>query len=264
MRIITLTTDFGLKDPYVAQMKAVILRICPEAKIVDVTHEIEPQNILQAAFLLKVTYHWFPENTIHVVVVDPGVGTSRRPIVIRTRRYWFVGPDNGALYPAASSDGIEATYEITKTFWKPSPTFHGRDIFAPTAAYIAKGGKLDTILREIQPNTIVKLEISKPKIRAGVIEGLILHSDNFGNLITNIRREDLANIDIKVGDLLQLSFKDKSIKIPFLKTFGDVGRGEPLCFIDSYGHLEIAVNMGSARQVLGLKPGDKIILVKIS
>ncbi len=264
MRIITLTTDFGLKDPYVAQMKAVILRICPEAKIVDITHEVEPQNIMQAAFLLKVTYHWFPENSIHVVVVDPGVGTARRPIVIRTRRYWFVGPDNGVLYPAAASDGIKATYEITKKFWKPSHTFHGRDIFAPTAAYIAKGGKLNIILREIPLNTIVKLEISKPKIRAGVIEGLILHSDNFGNLITNIREEDLANIGIKVGDLLQLSFKDKSIKIPFLKTFGDVSRGKTLCFIDSYGHLEIAVNMGSARQVLGLKPGDKITLTKFS
>jgi S-adenosylmethionine hydrolase len=186
-RIITLTTDFGLKDPYAAEMKAAILSLCPNAAIVDITHQIEKFNTRIGVYVLASAAPYFPEGTIHVAVVDPGVGTRRRPILIQTQRGFFVGPDNGLLISAAEHQGIKRIHEITNPrlmLPKVSSTFHGRDVFAPAAAHLANGVHPTEFGREIRE--IARPEFTKVTRRKDMLIGEVLHVDNFGNIITNI------------------------------------------------------------------------------
>ena len=191
--MITLTSDFGLKDPYVAEMKGVILTINPKATLIDITHEVEKFDVRMAAFILASAAPYFPQGTVHLAVVDPGVGTQRRAIIIQTKKSFFVGPDNGILILAAQNQGIEHVYQITNpTFMLPkiSSTFHGRDIFAPAAAHLDKGVPPKEFGPEIKDLT--KPEFASVKQTNGSLIGEVIHIDGFGNIITNITEKDIG------------------------------------------------------------------------
>ncbi len=270
--IITLTTDFGLTDAYVAAMKGVILGINPEAKLVDICHTIKPQNVPQAAFVLSTAYQFFPQRTIHLVVVDPGVGTERRAIILRTSSGDFIAPDNGVLSyvmpeslakPVADSinprqgelePGLEAVAITKPQFWRTpvSPTFHGRDIFAPVAALLSLGFPPIEFGEAI--TSLIMLPRPRPYQRPdGSVVGDVLHIDNFGNLITNIKNSDLPKtkqpITIAVGNQIILGLR---------RTYAE-GKGL-LALIGSSGYLEISLRGGSASAFLEAEVGSEVRL----
>jgi len=259
--IITLTTDFGLRDPYVAIMKGVILSINPEAKIVDVTHQVPPGALLHAASVIRDTITYFPDGTINVVVVDPGVGGQRRSVAIETEHYFFVGPDNGMFWPIIEADNSSVVIHLEekKYFLSPvSNTFHGRDIFAPVAAYASLGINIRGMGSVISDP--VTLSMQRPKIKGCVLYGEVVRVDNFGNLITNIHRMDMEAF---------LQSETPSISIGELTTndvrhvYTDVSKGEPLALYGSSNRLEIAVREGSASEYLGLTV-DETVGMKIA
>jgi S-adenosyl-L-methionine hydrolase (adenosine-forming) len=267
--IITLTTDFGLDDAYVAAMKGVILRINPEAAIVDICHSIEPQNIRQAAFVLSTAFCYFPQDTIHVVVVDPGVGGPRRAIILETDNAIFVAPDNGVLsyvVQASTSKRISRptimklpaelqAFEITNSkYWHHpvSPTFHGRDIFAPVAAHMSLGTPLNQLGQSIPSVSVFPLP--GPKVDAdGNLVGHILHIDHFGNLTTDIASEDLPS----GGCSIQVAGR----QIGSLSHSYQQGRGL-LALIGSSGRLEIAWKGGHAARLLESRVGDELRITR--
>ncbi len=269
--IITLTTDFGLGDAYVAAMKGVILSINPEAKLIDICHTIKPQNIPQAAFVLATAYPFSPEKTIHVVVVDPGVGTERRAIILRTPSVDFVAPDNGVLSyvihqylakPLANDVNQQIELEpqleavvITKPqFWRSpvSPTFHGRDIFAPVAAQLSLGSPPVDFGETI--TSVAVLPLPHPyQAPDGSVVGHILHIDSFGNLITNLRSDDLPQT--KQAITIEAGNQDIS---GLRRTYAE-GEGL-LALIGSSGYLEVSVKKGSACGLLNVKVGDKVTI----
>ncbi len=260
--IITLTTDFGLNDAYIAAMKGVILSINPEAKLVDICHTIKPQNVLQGAFIFSTACHFFPKKTVHVVVVDPGVGTERRAIILRTPVADFVGPDNGVLSYVIEQYGVkakasqvrlrqeaEAVALTNSRFWHlpVSSTFHGRDIFAPVAAWLSLGIPLAEFGEKITSVTMLPLPRSYPD-KDGSLVGQILHIDSFGNLITNIRNEE-------VNPKITVEVRKHVIK-GLSRTYAE-GEGL-LAIVGSSGYLEIALKEGNAGAFLGARVGDKI------
>lgn len=263
MTIITLLSDFGLKDPYVAEMKAVILSICSKARIVDITHEVEKFNVRMGAFLLASAAPYFPKGTIHVAVVDPGVGTKRRPIVVVTKQAFYVGPDNGLLMVAAQRQGVAHVYHITnRKFMLPkiSRTFHGRDIFTPTAAQLAKGKAPSEVGPEIHDYIVPKF--AKPCLDKNVLRGEILHIDDFGNIITNISEEELKKAGISDGDSLQVELKGNQIELKLCEAYGEVEARRPLAIIGSHGFLEISVNQDSAERRFKVKIGEPLWVMR--
>jgi len=263
MPIITLLTDFGTKDPYVAEMKAVIVSICPEVQIIDISHQIEKFNIRMGAFILASAAPYFPEKTIHVAVVDPGVGTNRRPIIVETKRSFYVGPDNGILILSAKKEGIKRICQISNTLFmlsKVSKTFHGRDIFAPAAAYLAKGKSLSEFGPEIQDYVVPKF--AKLEMRGNELLGEVMHIDDFGNIISNISVEDLRKIGAKEGGFLNVKFRGKILRLKFCSTYGDVSVRQPLALLGSHEFLEFSVNQGSAAKKFKVKVGDSIHLLR--
>ena len=255
--IVTLMTDFGLKDPYVAEMKGVILGICPNAEIVDVSHEIEKFNIRMGAYVLASASSYFPVGTINVAVVDPRVGTERRGLCIKTARGYFIGPDNGVLVLAARTQGIKHVRVIKNAkFLLPnvSHTFHGRDVFAPIAAHLANGVNPSDIGPETRKMVIPEFaKVVKDKKR---VRGEILHLDDFGNAVTNITEKDFEGLGVYRGSTLKVDGVQRRLR--FCKTYGEVEVGEPLALIGSHGYLEISVNQGDASENFGFKVGDKI------
>jgi S-adenosylmethionine hydrolase len=268
--IITLTTDFGLHDTYVAAMKGVILNLNPRATIVDICHTIEPQNITQAAFALSTAWRYFPKGTIHVVVVDPGVGSERRAIILKVPEAFFVAPDNGVLSyvtkatsPKRSSPGVEqaklpsgfeAIVLTNPRFWHHpvSSTFHGRDIFAPVAAHLSLGVPLAKFGEAI--TSVVTSPISRPQRRRnGALIGHIIHIDHFGNLITDIRREDFTSDQVYVEVCGQ--------RIAGLSPSYIEGN-ELLAILGNSGNLEIAMRNDSAAKALGAKVGDVVKIIR--
>jgi len=270
--IITLTTDFGLIDAYVAAMKGVILGINPEAKLVDICHTIKPQNIAQAAFVLSTAYRFFPQKTIHLVVVDPGVGTERRAIILRTPSADFVAPDNGVLSyviqessakPVADNSnlqqieleaGLEAVVITKSQLWRTpvSPTFHGRDIFAPVAGLLSLGFPPIDFGEAL--TSLTMLPLPQPHRRPdGSLVGHVLHIDNFGNLITNIKSSDLPPtkepITIEVGNHVISGLS---------RTYAE-GRGL-FALIGSSGYLEVSLKGGSASAFLDAEVGSEVRL----
>jgi len=266
--LITLTTDFGLKDGYVAAMKGVIASINPEAAIVDICHTIEPQNIKQAAFVFSTAYSYFPLNTIHVVVVDPGAGTDRRAIILKTPAANFIGPDNGVfsyVIDAFSPKPVKGSrlvkpgrqmrvYAITKSkYWrKPvSNTFHGRDIFAPVAAALSMGSDPSDFGEMV--NTAMAFAISHPEYQGNMIKGNILHIDNFGNLITNIKESTLSEI----GRAINITVS--GCKITGLdRDYAD--KQGPIALIGSSGYLEISLSNANIAELLKAKVGDDVLV----
>lgn len=260
--IVTLTTDFGLQDAYVAIMKGVILKIAPEAQVIDYTHGINPGNIVEAAYLLRSGYRYFPRGTVHVVVVDPGVGSDRRAIVVQTPEATFVGPDNG-VFTLVVEDARQdwgnsvQTIELTeRRFWLPevSATFHGRDIFAPSAAWLARGTALHEFGRALTTLTTAQLSLPVP-VGARELQGQIIHVDRFGNCITNITEEHLYKHEL--GQRIVVQIIDQQLPGLF-RTYMDGPPGTPMCLIGSSGHVELAVFNGNAAQYLGVAIGDKL------
>lgn len=250
--IITLLTDFGTADAYAGIMKGVILGICPAARIVDLSHEVPPQDITAGALLLRSAYRYFPQGTIHVAVVDPGVGGARAAVLVRTAAATFIGPDNGLLQPAADEAGIEAVFALTRAeFHLPevSRTFHGRDLFAPVAAHLAGGTPPDAFGPTL--GTLQSLPLAPPRRSPAGCIGEVIHVDRFGNLITNIREEDLAAFP---ASTLSVSI-DGCAPIPIAATYADGEARGLLALIGSWGHLEVAVRDGSAATRLGAAVG---------
>jgi len=255
--IITLLSDFGLKDAYVAEMKAVILSINPNASIVDITHEIEKFNVHMGAFILASATPYFPEGTVHVAVVDPGVGTRRRPIIIQTKQGFYVGPDNGLLVLPTRKEGVSHVYHVTNIDYmrpKISTTFHGRDIFAPAAAYLSMGCSPSQFGPEIKDYTVP--EFVKPHRKKDELIGEVMYVDDFGNVVTNISSKDLEELETSVGDLLHVRVGRETFDVRFCSAYGEVPAKTPLVIVGSHDFLEISVNQGNASKTLNLKIGD--------
>lgn len=259
--VVTLTTDFGLEDTYVGIMKGVVLSIARQAQIIDYTHGIRPGNIVEGAYLLRTGYRYFPRGSVHVAVVDPGVGSSRRAIAFQTLEATFIGPDNG-LFALVWEDivkhaGTDAQIvELTETkYWLPkvSATFHGRDIFAPVAAHIVAGVPLAQLGKPIDGLTPAQLATPYSQSR-GVLNGHIIHIDRFGNCITNITQEHLHVHQI--GERIVVEIIDQQLSGLF-RTYADGPTGIPMCLIGSSGHIELSVRNGNAARVLGVDIGDK-------
>ena len=265
-RVVALLTDFGVESVYVGIMKGVILGIAPEAVVVDVSHGVGKFDVDEGAFLLYVSYRYFPRGTVFVGVVDPGVGSARRGIAIESRNYFFVGPDNGLLLPAAEEDGIVkvVSLENPEFFLKPiSATFHGRDIFAPVAAWIARGVSL-----EVLGSTIDVRTLARPSLRIGYrrrvgdfLELEVVHIDSFGNVVLGSRFEDVAReLGISRGDIVEVipGCKGRSFEAVVARSFSDVEPGRMIFYQDSFDMAELALNRGSASDLLEVSRGSKV------
>ena len=257
-RVITLMTDFGTSDHYVGVMKGVILNINPQVQIVDITHTIPPQDIHAAAFLIDSAYRYFPPGTIHVIVVDPGVGSERRAIVCRTETAYFVCPDNGILtHILRNEERIRTVAVENSDYFLPqvSNTFHGRDIFAPIAAHLSPGIGIDKLGGPVAEP--VQLPIPKPQVTDKAIIGQVIWIDSFGNLVTNISHEILESLEGGSGVVIHAG----SAKVNHLnRSYAESAVGEALAIIGSFNRLEISINQGNAAQTLGLKRGDTITI----
>lgn len=257
MPIITLTTDFGLKDSHVGAMKGVIWSITPQAQIVDITHLISPQNIQEGAQILRRAAPFYPSGTIHVAVVDPGVGTERRPIAGRLGSHYVVGPDNGlftALLEFHESQGnsVEFIHLTERSYWLPqiTPVFHGRDIFAPVAAHLANGVPLARLGEPIAD--IVRLIFAKAVLHSNGLRGEVTHIDHFGNLYTNIMRSDLAGKRVREVHIGRTVVRD------FVNTFGERMPGSLISLFGSSDHFLVCEVNGNAAQRLGVQVGDEV------
>jgi len=256
-RIITLTTDFGTSDHFVGTMKGVILGLQPLAQIVDITHEIQPFEVVQGAFVIAQAYSYFPKGTIHVVVVDPGVGSTRRPILAEMAGQYFVAPDNGVLSMVFSRE-LAKVRHITneKFFLKPlSRTFHGRDVFAPVAASLSKGVPAARFGKPI--DDYLRLSLEKPN-RTGkrAWPGTVLQVDHFGNLVTNFHIDDFPQVKTRPFELNAGLEKIARLAL----TFTECGAGELFVIVGSSGYLEVATNQGSATKALGCGAGSPVEL----
>ena len=255
--LITLMTDFGYEDTFVGVMKGVIAGICPAARVIDLTHAIPRFDVVQAAFRLHEAFPSFPKGTVHVVVVDPGVGSDRRIAAMRSAGHFFIAPDNGALALIEQKHGADALVEVTSTekfLPQISASFHGRDIFAPVAAHLAAGlplPELGPVLHRLQPLDIPKVEVAGD----GSITGVVLWCDHFGNLITNIRGDSIK--EGWPGGELKVHLAGRVID-GLSKTYADVSAGELLAMIGSFGALEIAARLGSARELLDAGPSAAV------
>ena len=257
--IITLTTDYGTNDHLVGVLKGVILRIAPNASIVDINHHVVPFDVLDGALSIAAAYRYFPARTVHLVVVDPGVGTARRPILATADQSYFVAPDNGVLSLIYERESAVSVRHITAEhhFLNPvSATFHGRDIFAPVAAWLAKAYQTEAMGEEI--SDYVRFALPRPKAAGSTRKGMVLRVDTFGNLMTNFTAEDLpqgAGADGKIN----LQVGGKRVE-KLAQTFAQGAPGEPVAIVGSSGFVEIAVNKGQAARVLGVNRGAEVIL----
>jgi S-adenosylmethionine hydrolase len=252
--LITLLTDFGMKGPYVAAMKGIILGICPKAQIVDISHEIEAHNIEEAAYVIKRAHSAFPDGSIHIIVVDPGVGSHRPILAVNTGKQLFIAPDNGVLKYIFHAYKDCTLYSITNAdyFRKPvSNTFHGRDIFAPVSAHLANGLELGKVGKIV--NQVEKGHVLQPVLRENEIEGHIIFFDHFGNAVSNIEREWILNKEIE-------SIICEGNRLEFHSTYENVKIGEPLALIGSDDTMEISIRQRSAKDHLNLTLGTKVIV----
>ncbi len=266
--LITLTTDFGTRDSYVGVMKGVLLGICPTAHLVDITHAITPQNVVEAVFVLDTFVPYFPPGTIHLVVVDPGVGSERRALALATPDAYFVGPDNGVfsiIWQTAlarwSTTDVRAVELTEPRFWRmpASATFHGRDIFAPVAAHLAQGVALTALGPDL--DTITLLEVPAPvRTDSNSLRGQIVYVDHFGNCISNITTTHLAPFGA-MHDLVISVGKHTITGICY--TYAAVAPGAALALIGSSGHLEVAIRDGNAHQLLAIAPGTIVVVHRV-
>jgi len=257
--IITLTTDFGYKDPFVGIMKGVILNINPFANIIDITHGISPQNIMEAAFTIETSFASFPSKTIHVVVVDPGVGSVRRPILVITYNYYFVGPDNGIFSQIYNlNESLNVIHLTAEHYFMPriSSTFHGRDIFAPASAWLSKGINVSNFGDPI--DDYVNIPIPVPVMPTkNIIEGEVIYIDRFGNVMTNIKTQ---KIDELLGSKPEGKFRVivRGSEAPLKNYYSEAADNRLYSLINSFGYIELFVKKGNASSDFGIAVGEKV------
>lgn len=257
-------SDFGVANDAVAICKAVIVGIAPDARIMDITHQVTPYSIEEGARFLQGVTPYYPSGTVFLAVVDPGVGTTRKAIVAKTKKgQYFVLPDNGLITPVIDRDGLDSAREITNTDWMIqapiSSTFHGRDIFSPVAAHLAAGGDFSLVGPEI--SQLVRLNPKTAVIADNGIAGdLIGIDDPFGSLITDIPGDEFQKLAYRLGDKVPLLIDKKPVTLPYVKTFMEVPVGDPLLYLDSRGRVGIAVNQGSYSKQFGVTPPGTIFI----
>lgn len=256
--MISLISDFGEKDGWVGTMKGVILGINPEARIVDISHRVTPGDILEASLILQASFPFFPRRTVHLCVVDPGVGSKRRALVVATPSHEFVGPDNGLFTPIYEREDYKALEIINRgLFYSPQPsqTFHGRDIFAPVAAHLSLGLAVEKVGPQIED--VVKVDLPSPLVGSKEIRGEVIYIDRFGNLTTNIAKELFerkvrANpFELRTG---------KRVLTGLSRSYTDVAKGKLLAHWGSWGYLELSINQGSAQKLLSATKGTKLTI----
>ncbi len=257
--IITLTTDFGYRDPFVGIMKGVILKINPLAKIIDITHDIAPQNIPEAAFSIGESYDYFPHRTIHVVVVDPGVGSLRRPLLVTAGLHYFIGPDNGLFSRVYETAEDLSVLHVTSDHYFLSherSTFDGRDVFAPVAGWLSKGIQITKFGDPIDDYVTLPTAVPLMK-KEGTIEGVVLYVDHFGNLITNVSGKEIRTLgESRPGK--ELKVRARGTDIPFTEFYSQAADDGMHCVINSFGYLEIFVHNGNASSIYKMKAGEKV------
>ncbi|MBV9182141.1 MAG: SAM-dependent chlorinase/fluorinase [Acidobacteria bacterium] len=262
--ILVFMTDFGVLDDSVAICKGVMLSVDPGLRIVDLSHQVTPYSILDGARYLFGASPYYPSSTIFVAVVDPGVGSTRRAIVVKSKRgQLFVLPDNGLITLVADRDGLEGAHEITSPDWMVgsalSSTFHGRDIFSPVGAHLARGEDWTRVGPEIAMGTLVRLSVSPAKIDQQGVRGDVIATDGpFGNLITNISGAEFLKLGYQQGQSVQISIAGTGLNLPFVRTFSDVARNRPLLYIDSRGNMALAINQGNFAATYRIKPPSPI------
>ena len=258
---VTFLSDFGLQDDFVGTCHGVIKRIAPEAQIIDITHGIPPQQVLQGALVLANTVPYMPLGA-HLAVIDPGVGSARRPLALRDRNgRFFVGPDNGLLIPAAERAGIEAVHELANAEYAletVSRTFHGRDLFAPAAAHLACGLELEELGPPLDPDALVRLDLPSPDLRPDRIGATILYVDAFGNIVLNLTREHVAAAGIVPGTQVELDLAGERVYAVAARTFADARPGDIMLFEDSYRNMSIAISNGNAAEMLHARAGQSL------
>ena len=261
-------TDFGVVDDSVAICKGVMLSITPDLRIVDLTHQVTPYSILDGARYLFGATPYYPTGTVFVVVVDPGVGSTRKAVVVKSKRgEYFVLPDNGLITLVAGRDGLEGAREITNRDWMIgsalSSTFHGRDIFSPVGAHLARGDDWTQVGPELAVDKLVRMDLAPVKTDERGLHGEIIATDGpFGNLVTNIDGTDFLKLGYQHGDKVRVTFGSEVLVVPFVRTFSDVPLKKPLLYIDSRGRVGLAVNQGSFVEVYKVKPPVSLDLAR--
>jgi S-adenosylmethionine hydrolase len=262
--VITFLTDFGLQDDFVGTCHGVMATIAPDARVIDVTHGVRPGHVLQGALVLANTLPYMPVG-VHLAVVDPGVGGSRRALALRDREgRLYVGPDNGLLLPAAERfGGVAAAHELANAEYSLQPvsrTFHGRDLFAPAAAHLAAGVELGELGPPLDPDELVRLDVPQAEVGQNRIRAVAVVVDRFGNVALNLRREHLEHPELAAGTRVEVSCRGDRFYAVFARTFGDTPRGSLILYEDSYGSLALAVSRGSAAELLRVEEGGEIVL----
>ena len=254
--IVTLLTDFGTEDGYAGAMKGVLYRGIPGVRVVDISHRIEPYNVRQAAFTLLNYYRFFPAGTVHIIVIDPGVGTKRQGLVVQTEKYWFIGPDNGVFSFMYRWESFRAFRIRSSEFGgEVSPTFHGRDIFAPAAVRLLQGQDAGQFAETVSQLESFDEPIQRMPDGSFILK--VIHIDHFGNLILNFHRDDWKRLGEPKN--VRIRFK-KGFLFGIKNTFGDTQPGQLLCLWDSSGFLQIAQNRGNAAEMLQMAVGDEVTL----
>jgi len=257
-------TDFGVVDDSVALCKGVMYGITPNLRIVDLTHQVAPYSILDGARFLFGATPYFPAGTVFVVVIDPGVGSTRKAVVVKSKRgQFFVLPDNGLMTMVEARDGIESAREISNQDWmigaKISSTFHGRDIFSPVGAHVARGDDWTQVGPELKQ--LVRLDLKPPSLDDKGLGGEVIALDGpFGNLVTNIDASEFKKLGYQTGDKLKVTIAGRVVEMPFVRTFSDVPLKQPLLFIDSRGRVSFAVNQGSFAATYKVDPPQPILI----
>ena len=260
--LITFLSDFGLQDDFVGTCHGVMKRIAPDTEIIDITHGIPPQNVLQGALVLGNTLPYMPEG-VHLAVVDPGVGGHRRPLALRTGDGRFlVGPDNGLLVPAAEAlGGITTAHELANPAYAldtVSRTFHGRDLFSPAAAHLARGVALEELGPPIDQHALVRIEVPKPDVGHNRIRATVLYVDHFGNVQLNLKREHLEEADVRPGVKVELELALDRYYAVAARTFADARPGDIILYEDAYRNVAIAISGGSAADMFGVGAGQEV------
>jgi len=261
-------SDFGVVDDSVALCKGVMYSIAPDLRIVDLTHQVTPFSILDGARFLYGSTPYFPAGTVFVVVIDPTVGSTRKAVVVKSKRgQYFVLPDNGLMTLVQDRDGLEAAREITNHDWMIgaalSSTFHGRDIFSPVGAHVANGEDWTKVGPEVNVNALVRLDLTASRLDDRGLSGEVIATDGpYGNLVTNMSGEDFLKLGYGRGQNVHVTIGKNEINLPFVRTFSDVPLKKPLLYIDSRGHMALAVNQGSFAATYEVEPPAKIFIVR--
>jgi hypothetical protein len=261
---ITFLSDFGLRDDFVGTCHGVIARIAPEATIIDITHGIEPQAVLQGALVLANTVRYMPEG-VHLAVVDPGVGGGRRSLAVRDASgRTYVGPDNGLLVPAAEKQGgVAGAWELSNTRYMLDPvsrTFHGRDVFAPAAAHLATGLDPAELGPVVEPGSLARLELPEPEVGSSRIGATVLYVDRYGNVQLNLSRADLERVDVVPGRRVELDLGVDRYYATAARAFSDARPGDIILYEDSYENIAVAITDGNAAEMFGLRTGRRLTI----